>query len=191
MKFFCERIALWCQRNGAIEKDQYEIVVYGLQLMGDTSIKLLGLLLIGCLFGCVREILITFVAFGSMRYWCGGYHCKTNTGCFWAMFFICFSPIVISKAAVPYPILIWTAMMLYCCWMVYRYAPRNSRVNPITSQKTLKRKRMGSLLWLAVELLLAVVCGSDVIRWLIMLPLFIEACTISPIFYRNWVSRFI
>ena len=49
MNLLCRGIADWCKKNGAILEEDYPIVLYGIQVVLNTSLKLLGIFLIGAL----------------------------------------------------------------------------------------------------------------------------------------------
>lgn len=173
--------------NQGMEEEQYNIVVYGISLLLNSSVKIAAILLISALLGWLRETLIVLLVFCSMRYWAGGYHCKTDWGCFLAMSGTCLLPNLMmhitGKASGL--IAVWMCMLLFSVYEVIRYAPRNSRVNPIEDTNILRRKRMGSILECVVIAAVVFYCRYNNICWLIVGPLFIEAITISPLLNQD------
>lgn len=140
MKQICQKIAFWCQQNSDMPEEEYPILVYGVEVLANTSVKILGLLILGYICNCIVEAVITIAVFGSMRYWSGGYHCKTHIGCFIAMLGMCIGSTVLSKIMIQKSALIWLLMVTYSCWAVIRYAPQVSHINPITSSNILRKK---------------------------------------------------
>lgn len=178
-----ERIARWCQSCGTVSEEEYPAVLYGLQLILNTVLKGTGILLIGAIAGCVSDVLICMLTFCSMRYMAGGYHARTHIGCFLAMMVPCLLPAVLKEAGISCISLIWTGMLIYSGYEILRYAPRNSIVNPITDCRILKRKRIGSIAGYIVVTAMVCVCQNNYLRWLLIIPLFFEAITISPLLY--------
>ena len=69
-------------------------------------------------------------------------------------------------------------MAIYSIYKVLRYAPCNSRVNPIEDVKILKLKRVGSIAEVIIVNAGVLLGFSTEMKWLIGLPLFIEAILI-------------
>lgn len=47
MSLLCRGIAGWCRKHGVVSEEEYPIVLYGIQVLLNTSLKILGILLIG------------------------------------------------------------------------------------------------------------------------------------------------
>ena len=146
-------------------------------------IKFSGLLLIGAAIGHFGDVLICMLTFCSMRYMAGGYHARTHIGCFLVMMVPCLFPVVLKEAGISCIPLIWIGMLIYSGYEILRYAPRNSIVNPITDHRILKRKRIGSIAGYIVVTAAVCACQDNYLRWLLIIPLFFEAITISPLLY--------
>lgn len=174
-------IANWCQRNGCVSEEEYPIVLYGLQIMFNTSQKIMGILLISMVLGILWEVLLSMVIFCSMRYWAGGWHSSTHIGCFSTMLFICVCPAFLKSIEGNWAILVWVCMVLYSLYNILRYAPRNSKVNPITDEWILKRKRIGAIVECIMLVIAICACQSTELRWLMIVPLFAETVTLSPV----------
>ena len=184
MKVISRKIGLWCLRNEGINESQYPIVIYGIELFLNTTLKVMGILAIGAALGIFAEVLLAMAAFCGMRYWTGGYHCKTHMGCFSVMTLVCLVAAFASKINFEGEVIAQFLMVCHSGWMIYRYAPRNSEKNPITDGKILRRKRKGSFIWLACNVIIMSFCKVD-IRWLIILPVFAETMLLSSMFYEK------
>lgn len=180
MKQISRSITTWCQKNYELSESECHIVEYGIQLMLNTSLKVLVILVVGAVLGHFQEVVIAMFVFGSIRNFAGGYHSDTHLGCLSVMLFICLCPIPLFRVGIGLAKWIWLAISLYSAYAIIRYAPRNSKVNPIHDPRILKRKRVGSLIVLGIYLLFLAFCPSSNLRWLVAMPLFIEALTISP-----------
>lgn len=97
MKVISRKIGLWWLRNEGIAESQYPIVIYGIELFLNTTLKVVGILAAGAILGMFAEVLLAMTAFCGMRYWTGGYHCKTHIGCFSVMALVCLGAALVSK----------------------------------------------------------------------------------------------
>lgn len=137
-----EKIIRWCKTQYCIDDAECHIAEYGIKVMLNTSSKVISIFLIGSILGYSKEVMITLTTFCSMRWFAGGYHCKTDLGCFFTMLFVCLFPI--SLLEIDFNIIgwIWPVIMIYSSYEIIRYAPRNSRVNPIIDSHILLKKKM-------------------------------------------------
>lgn len=181
MKQISRKITNWCQGICGLSEAEVHIVEYGIELMLNTSLKILGLLVVGAVIGCFWEVVAAMFVFGSIRNFAGGYHSNTHLGCFSAMLFTCLSPIPFLGVGLRLSKWIWGAISVYSMYEIIRYAPRNSKVNPIHDMRILKRKRVGSLVIVGIYVLFLVFCPSSTIGWLVAMPMLIEAFTVSPL----------
>lgn len=184
MKVISRKLALWCLCNDGIDESQYPIVIYGIELFLNTTLKVMGILATGVVLGMFAEVLLAMVAFCGMRHWTGGYHCKTHIGCFSVMALVCLGTALVSKINFEGAVIVQFLMICHSVWMIYRYAPRNSEKNPITDEKILRRKRKGSFLWLVCNVIIINFCKINT-RWLIILPVFVETMLLSLMFYKK------
>lgn len=184
MKVISRKIGLWCLCNEGIEESQYPIAIYGIELFLNTTLKVMGILAAGAVLGMFAEVLLAMAAFCGMRYWTGGYHCKTHIGCFSVMALVCLGAALVSKINFEGTAIVQFLMICHSVWMIYRYSPRNSEKNPITDEKILRRKRKGSFLWLVCNLIIINFCKINT-RWLIILPVFAETMLLSSMLYEK------
>lgn len=141
MNAISRKLGLWCLRNEGIAESQYPIVIYGIELFLNTTLKVVGILTAGAILGMFAEVLLAMTALCGMRYWTGGYHCKTHIGCFSVMALVCLGAALLSKMNFEGAVIVQFLMICHSAWMIFRYAPRNSEKNPITDEKILRRKR--------------------------------------------------
>lgn len=179
MTRICRGLTDWIERNCDMSKEEYAIALYGLQIMFNSTIKIAGIFLIGMVCGIWQEVLFTMLVFCSMRYWAGGWHSSTHIGCFSTMLFICVCPAFLKNIEADWVVPVWVCMGLYSLYNILRYAPRNSKVNPIADVQILRRKRIGSVVECIVLLMTACMFQETEVRWLIIAPLFAEAITVT------------
>lgn len=181
MKVISRKIGLWCLRNEEINESQYPIVIYGIELFLNTTLKVMGILAIGAVLGIFAEVLLAMATFCGMRYWTGGYHCKTHMGCFSVMTLVCLVAVFVSKINFEGAVIVQCLMICHSAWMIFRYAPRNSEKNPIIDGKILRRKRKGSFIWLACNIGIVSLVKQNV-RWIIIISIFMNTVLLTPIF---------
>lgn len=179
MDLLCRGIAGWCKKNGAVSDENYPIVFYGIQVILNTSLKLLGIFLAGAFLHRLPAVLLSTAVFCSMRCWTGGWHSGSHIGCFCTMLIPCVGPsllVGISGEWIPW---VLGFMAVYSIYKVLRYAPCNSKVNPIEDERTLKLKRIGGIVEVVIIGFATLLGFSAEIQWLIGLPLFIDAILIN------------
>lgn len=175
MTFLCDYIASWCKKNGSIPEEDYPIVLYGIQVLLNTSLKILGILLIGVLLHRLAAVCVSTTVFCSMRYWTGGWHSKSHIGYFSTMLIPCVCPSLLAGFTGKWVFWVLGGMLLYSIYMVLRYAPCNSEVNPITDPGILAGKRRGGIIELAALMAGLLWCFDREVQWLVALPLFVNA----------------
>ena len=175
MNLLCTGIANWCKKNGDVSEEDYPIILYGIQLCLNTSLKVLGILLIGALLHHFATVLISMAVFCSMRYWTGGWHSKSHLGCFCAMLVPCICPVLLLELDWGWMPWALGCMLIYSVYKILRYAPCNSKVNPIENPQILKRKRIGSIIETVGIVMVVLICSGIELQWLIILPLYIDA----------------
>ncbi len=184
MKYVSGKIADWCRGILEMEESEYHIVEYGIELMLNTTWKLAGLFLIGLAIGHLQEVVVAMAVFGSVRYFAGGFHSDTDLGCFGAMLFICLCPIPLCGVEGMAAYIISTVLVIYSLYEIVCYAPCISKVNPIRNPEILRNKRRGSLIVSVLYAVFVLVCIDVRWRWLVTIPLFLEAFSISPLCTR-------
>lgn len=167
-------VARWCKKHTLISEHEYPILIYGLQVICNTSLKISAILLIGICTGHVCEVMISMAIFCSMRYWTGGYHCKTHIGCFAVMLVMCLLPAFLMKVQSDWIMLVWCMMGAGTFYMILRYAPVNSKVNPINSLKKLRQNRIMSIVECVMLLGMAYMLRNSGVAWLIIFPLWVD-----------------
>lgn len=171
----CSGIANWCKKNGALSEEDYPVVLYGIQLFFNTSLKVLGILLIGAMLHCLAAVLLSIAVFCSMRYWTGGWHSKSHLGCFFSMLTVCVCPSLLTKLDGKWISWAMLCMFIYSVYAIARYAPCNSDINPIDDFDILKVKRIGSIVELVGISITLIFWGSTEFKMLILIPLFADA----------------
>lgn len=179
MNLLCKGIVNWCKREGTVPDEDYNIVFYGIQVLLNTLLKIFSILFIALLLHQFFTVLISMTVFCSMRYWTGGWHSKSHLGCFCTMLISCLIPSFFVGIHGEWAEWLLKGIMIYSAYRVFRYAPCNSKVNPIEDPKLLHRKRIGSIIETAGLLIITFVCPDIEIGWLMVLPSFANAIMLT------------
>lgn len=174
-----KRITAWCLKQNTISEAQAVAVTYGIELIFDTVLKLIGLMALGVFTGRFPEFLLAIASFSSLRCFAGGAHMRTSLGCFLSMVFVCAAACLGAEyiVAVPFlPLLLLSAGILLS---IVLFAPFFTQNNPIGEPVQKKKRREAIIL---TVLLLAVIWAvpSEKIRLLMLIPVTIEALSILP-----------
>lgn len=176
----------WCSQFISIEAIS-SVISYGIEVWLNSIVKIILLVLIGGICGFFKETILVLFIFGQVRKYAGGVHCKTDVGCFFSMLFICLISIGVSKNSEKIP-LFFIVIVLISIWIsTLKYAPCNSKVNPITDEILLEKKRKGAILIITGVSILIIFLPVKEWKWLILCPVFIEVLTILPFMERRGV----
>ncbi len=140
-----------------IEFDDFNVYLYGFQLMFATIFKGIGLIFIGIAFGYLKEIFIFIAFFSTLRVYAGGYHSKTYLGCFLTTLSMMFISIWTATAITHFYVPVITLSILIVSYsLVFKYAPvdtENKRLN----DREYKKYRKISLNIVFIQIVLIVV----------------------------------
>lgn len=133
-----KRIVSFCYTGN--DKNEVEIIEYGLQLMIESISKLLFLAVFALCIGEFKGYIEFLIIFGPIRANAGGIHCKTNVGCTIAMVSTFVAGVLLDKVRFN----IWLCTMLFavCVTVCMKWAPSSTEVNPITDAKLRKKKKI-------------------------------------------------
>lgn len=141
-------IADYLMQGDTIEKEDYDIYVYGYETLLDSILQLGILCLLGLLTHNGDKTLLFLLVFCPVRKYTGGYHAGTKLGCslitfsVWGIIMVCsdlIQPPLWGK------VLVCSAMLI----LTYRLAPIEHPDKPIGEERTRYRKlAMGCVLFL-------------------------------------------
>lgn len=181
-KTLSKLITNWCCTNA--QSDTYDITMYGIQIILDTLIKLIGLALIAFFTGTITEFLAVVFVFSTLRYFAGGLHMKSSIGCFLSMVFIWALTVISIRAASYFSLtfspLILGGLLLLLFALVFLYSPVPSRNNPVTDTNILQKKKIYSLVLTYIFSIIIWFAPGN-IKVLFLVPLICEIVTILPI----------
>ena len=179
------KITAWCKRQGEMSESQVVAVTYGIELFFDTVLKLIGLILLGIVFGRLPEVLLSIACFSSLRSFAGGVHMETSLGCFLSMVFVCFASCLGAEVITGVPAVLQLVISLLNIVLNVLFAPFFTQNNPIEDKKILKRKRAGAVALSLILMAAAWVIPDWRLKLLILIPVTIESLSILPCWHRG------
>lgn len=139
-----------------IDRKEYFIYKYNLQILTEKTITLIPVIGISILFHRLVEMLAFIISFSILRKYTGGYHCKSFLGCFFLSFLTCLSIIplaIILKRNCK----IYLALLLLSALLILWIGSINNQYiywNEAELAKAKKRSRLSCLLVLMCSLFL-------------------------------------
>lgn len=132
-------------KNSAIEKDEKESCLYGIQITTANLINFAIAFGIGFWLESVLEIAVFYAVFVSLRFFCGGYHAKNYISCFCLFAITCVLYLTganVIRIYVKDAVWLWMAVVILLGICIFVKAPIDHRNRPFTTdERTLFRKR--------------------------------------------------
>lgn len=141
-EYLAEKLWLFCCDGKNDEESA--IVLYGIQLLVESTFKIVVMMLFSACIGKLEECIQFLVVFCPLRTLAGGAHCRTNIGCTCVFFGIFFEGMVFEKCGIS----VWLAEVCVCACMgvCLKWAPSTTENNPITDKIIRRRNKVLSVL---------------------------------------------
>lgn len=101
-----KKMARWVLNNSESNDCSEELLIYGLEIIGTSWMKVIMFLLLGMCIGYMGETVLVLCVFSSLRSQAGGRHCKTSIRCSAAMLSIIYGSILMGSV-IELPPLFW------------------------------------------------------------------------------------
>lgn len=171
-EILCEYMNNICQ----VEDEENQVIKYGMELLLETLLKIIFLILLGMLFGKAFETLIILSTFCGFRSQAGGKHARTNLGCtgcmvlIWKTSLFGYLNFKISGLALG-SIYIFSLFITLCC------APKSGNLIYFTKERILKKKICSVLL---LTTLMFISYLNVYVRELLVYPIIWEVLSLLP-----------
>lgn len=169
---FCD----WLNKISPRSQEENQVIQYGMELLLDSIIKLIVVLLIGVVLGKGFETIVVLTAFCGLRLQAGGIHAKTGLGCgigvlvVWAISILGDSFFSVKASLLPY-IYIVSVLIIVCC------VPRTINIEHFTLHDKIKKKLYSVV---AVTIMVVTALLNPPLRGLIIYPVILEVLTLLP-----------
>lgn len=180
MKKLTNIIVDWCNQMKPMDERTKISVSYGIELLLDNIFKFIGILILAVVIGKTYEVIIFCLVFCPLRCLAGGIHMKTSMGCFFFMLILISIALIFGEygrfnKGISFGII---GIIVVGC---YKYAPRDTRKNPIKNEKIRLRKRFLSVLLSIIYGVVVINIASEKIIALVLMTMILETITILPI----------
>ena len=147
-----KRIANFLLNHNLIDTGEFEIYVYGYEMLILSLTDLLITIILGVIFHKLSSMLIFFLMFVSVRIYSGGYHANTVTKCKVIFTLICLSVVLLSEIKFDFllNIIIMTIYIVSCIFM----APVESYNKPLSPEDKQSYRKISiffSILWCIIS----------------------------------------
>lgn len=178
VKSVAKKIAGWSCKDSEIITEEYEVILYGIEVFLETILKSVLLICIGLCLHQVKEVFIIVCSFCAVRIHAGGVHARSSLGCTVFMIMVEIGSVVLNKY-VKMSDFTYLLLAILCNMLIYLYAPNGSKSCELFDDLQKKRKMQFALCTANILFLVAYFLE---IQKLIFIPIFIEA--VSLLFYE-------
>ncbi|MGB7603953.1 MAG: accessory gene regulator B family protein [Lutisporaceae bacterium] len=177
-----------------ISFDDWEVYMYGLQMMISGIVKLIGFMIIAWVLGWIVEAIVFITTFSLLRVNAGGYHADTYLKCFLVTSIATFLSIGIVKYYFVSGSIIYIAIIsLLAGALVLFYAPvdtPNKRM--VGNEKKIFRRRSIVVLTLEISVIVIAYFISPKISIfcnIAAMAMLFEGITLTPLFAENDIQK--
>lgn len=124
---------------------EYEVISYGLELALNTALKMISYLLLGKVTGCGKKVIAAIIVFAILRYFSGGWHAKTDTGCFICTGAIIYIAVIFSGFIVISE-WIYLGLSLFAVFIYYRFSPQDEYYDRPEKNKEKQMRKLQCIL---------------------------------------------
>lgn len=140
-----KKIAKVLIQEDIVKFDDYEVCIYGLQVLLITLVEFIGLIVLGILFKHITETIIFIIFFSSLRVSAGGFHSDKWYKCFAIIsFFTLVSIYVVHSFTSLINMEIILLILVLSLLLLIKYSPVDTKSNPLTYREK-KEQRKNSL----------------------------------------------
>ncbi len=138
-------ISLFLCRKDTIDEEDIDIYTYGFEVLMDSVLETLLLLVSGLLLGCIVETLVFVGAFAVLRSFTGGYHASTKIVCTVMTLSTCVINILISSIMSKYTGLIMVLGIIGTT-VIWICAPKAHANKPLSDQQRARNRTISRVL---------------------------------------------
>ncbi|WP_409967802.1 accessory gene regulator B family protein [Bengtsoniella intestinalis] len=127
-----EDIADFLVSNGKNANVDRDIILYGLTVAIEQAASIVSAIILGCVVGLGREVVIFLISFSLLRTYAGGYHCKTAIQCYFMSVGTIFAVLMIVKyTPQKYIMPICIMLLLVAVPLIWKLAPVGATSKPL------------------------------------------------------------
>lgn len=127
------------------KREYFEIYAYGFENLVSVVVNTIFLLILATIVGLEKEIIIYMIFFAGLRNCSGGMHKDTHLSCIMTYASMAFMHIGIMKYLYQWnhyaAFILLSVYMLISIWLVFRYAPKDSKNKRLSEEEKIIQKR--------------------------------------------------
>lgn len=176
-----------------IDDERAEVIMYGMQLIIGEIPKVCSVFIIGAILGLWWQTLVAFWILLPYKYASGGFHLKTHIGCFIGTNLIYCGNAYLSTIIhlnIYAKITLITLNLIIGIIMIHKYAPADTINLPILTKKERKLKRNLSYIFLAINMIIAIIVPNNTIANILIFGTAIQTCSITKIAYKLTKNKY-
>lgn len=175
---------------GTIEKDDYEIYIYGFKLIISLCCSLAFILCLSLFINMVSETLFFLLGFLFTRTICGGYHAKHFYSCFISTNIIYISFIGLSFFIDnQYTKQIAIIFLIISSLIIFLFSPVNNKNNPMSEYRKKKNRIISKIMSIILIIISIFICVDKQRQANLLFPIicgiFLASCTIIAAITKN------
>ncbi|NLL76975.1 MAG: hypothetical protein GX235_06980 [Clostridiales bacterium] len=174
------KITAWCSKRNDMSETQAIAVTYGIELIFNSLFKVIGLVLLGVVFGRAWEVILSIGCFSLLRSCAGGVHVKSSLGCFLSMAFVCVLSCVGAEYISYLPVGVMILLSVGIIVLIKLYAPFFTENNPIEDEKIIKKKNIGAVIISVILLTIIWITPIWEMKMIMLMPITLETLSILP-----------
>lgn len=178
-RFLTEKILNWCDKASPVPAKQRAIVGYGIELLLETVIKIVIIVLLGFLLHQGPETLLVLAVFCILRSFAGGSHMKTNAGCTAAMVFMWGVSLAAGRWLTVADAGLWLGFSVSTVLLLV-FAPAETRQNRILAKAQKRRNKIASIAFMSLFYVGAMFFLDGSSRMLVIMPIWTEILSMLP-----------
>ncbi|MDD3338267.1 MAG: accessory gene regulator B family protein [Lachnospiraceae bacterium] len=180
-----EKVVKLLVRNGEIVQEEIEIYQYGLELLTKKLLHVFVILFIGFIGDEFFEVLVFLMAYASIREYAGGYHAKTEIGCYCCTGVVTLSTLFFLQKFQTLRIG-WIWLMLVACGIViWLFSPQEALNKPLSvREKLVYRKKAHFYLFLE-----GLLCLSGFFLETVLYGITCAWTIQTVMFFTGWFSK--
>lgn len=170
-----------------IDDEQAEVIMYGIQLIIGEIPKVFSVFIIGAILGLWWQTLVAFWILLPYKYASGGFHLKSHIGCFIGTNLIYCGNAYLSTIVHLHTytkIILIVLNLIIGIIMIHKYAPADTINLPILTKRERKIKRNLSYIFLAINMIIAILIPNDTVSNILIFGTAIQTFSITKIAYR-------
>lgn len=179
--------------TGAIERQDRDIYVYGLELLFLNILNLVTAVVIGMALGQLFECFLFLALFIPLRSYAGGYHAKNSLYCYLVSCFVIVSALLLVRLSPKVMEYDFNLLLMFGSSAVIAIlAPVENINKPLESEEIQIYGKLARYI-LMIEVFISIIChyfSYDKLSWLVTLTIFIVAITeLSGKVQNNYYHR--